>query len=143
MMQIAVASDHAGFEYKEAIKQHLERAGYTVQDFGAYSNKAVDYPQFIRPAAAAVAAGRCERAIVLGGSGNGEAIVANRLKGIRCTIGWNLDSARLGRAHNDSNVLSIGQRMVSLDMALAMVDLWLTTPFDGGRHALRIAQIDA
>jgi ribose 5-phosphate isomerase B len=142
-MQIALASDHAGFEYKEAIKQHLELAGHSVQDFGAYSNKTADYPQFIRPAAEAVAAGRCERAIVLGGSGNGEAIVANRLRGIRCTIGWSAESARLGRAHNDSNVLSIGQRMVTQDLALAMVDLWLSTPFDGGRHALRIAQIDA
>jgi ribose 5-phosphate isomerase B len=142
-MQIAIGSDHAGFDYKQAIKQHLEQAGHTVQDFGTYSSHRVDYPQFIRPAAEAVAAGRCERGIVLGGSGNGEAIVANRLRGVRCTLCWNAESARLARAHNDANVLSLGQRMITQEVALQLVDIWLATPFEGGRHAHRIAQIDA
>jgi ribose 5-phosphate isomerase B len=142
-MRIAIGSDHAGYAYKEAIKQKLEAAGHAVQDFGAYSEQPVDYPRFIRPVAETVAAGGCVRGIVLGGSGNGEAIVANRVRGVRCAVCWNLESARLARAHNDSNVLSLGQRLLPLDLALEMVDVWLTTPFEGGRHALRIAQIDA
>jgi ribose 5-phosphate isomerase B len=93
--------------------------------------------------AEAVAAGQVERGIVLGGSGNGEAIVANRVRGVRCALCWNLESARLGRAHNDANVLSIGARMVSLELALDMVRIWLNTPFDGGRHERRIEMIDA
>ena len=141
-MRIAIGSDHAGFEYKEAIKQALEQAGHTVQDFGAYSTQSVDYPLFVRPVAEAVASGTCERGVVLGGSGNGEAIVANRIRGIRCVLCWNAESARLGRAHNDANVLSLGHRMISLTQALEIVDVWLRTDFDGGRHARRIAQID-
>ena len=86
--------------------------------------------------------GGCERGIVLGGSGNGEAMVANRVRGVRCALCWNLESARLARAHNDSNVLSLGQRLLPLELALEIVQVWLKTPFDGGRHALRIAQID-
>ena len=142
-MKIAIGSDHAGFEYKERIKEHLLRAGHEVKDFGAYSTEPSDYPVFIRPVAEAVAAGRFERGIVLGGSGNGEAIVANRIKGVRCTLCWNADSARLGRQHNDANVLSLGQRMMSLETALQIVQLWLETPFEGGRHQRRIELIDA
>jgi ribose 5-phosphate isomerase B len=97
----------------------------------------------IRPAAEAVARGECERGIVLGGSGNGEAIVANKVPGIRCVVSWDTMSAELGRRHNDANVLSLGQRMVSLEQALAIVAVWLTTPFEGGRHARRVEQIDA
>ena len=110
---------------------------------GTDSPEPVDYPRFIRPVAEAVARGEVERGIVLGGSGNGEAIVANRVPGVRCTLCWNAESARLGRAHNDSNVLSIGQRMVSREGALEILRLWLDTPFEGGRHARRIAEIDA
>jgi ribose 5-phosphate isomerase B len=142
-MRIAIGSDHAGYAYKEAIKQWLEDAGHSVQDFGTYSEQPVDYPLFIRPVAEAVASGGCERGIVLGGSGNGEAMVANRVRGVRCALCWNLETARLARAHNDSNVLSLGQRMLELSLVLEIVDLWLTAPFDGGRHAVRIAQIDA
>jgi ribose 5-phosphate isomerase B len=141
-MKIAIGSDHAGFEYKERIRQYLQQAGHEVKDFGAYSPQQVDYPKFIRPVALAVAAGQYERGIVLGGSGNGEAIVANRVKGVRCGLCWDLRSARLCRAHNDANVLSLGQRMISIEAALEIVDLFLTTPFDGGRHADRIRQID-
>ena len=141
-MKIAIATDHAGFEYKEAIRGHLERLGHDVHDFGTKSAEHVDYPDFIRPAAQAVASGECERGIVLGGSGNGEAIVANRVRGVRCALCWNIESARLARQHNDANVLALGQRMMSLETALAIVDQWLTTPFEGGRHATRIRKID-
>jgi ribose 5-phosphate isomerase B len=141
-MKIAIASDHAGFRYKEAIKRMLESAGHDVVDFGTDSEQRVDYPKFIRPAALAVAHGEAERGIVLGGSGNGEAIVANRIQGVRCGLAWNLESARLSRAHNNANVLSLGQRMMSEADALAIVAAWLETPFDGGRHTPRTLQID-
>ena len=141
-MKIAIGSDHAGFRYKQAIVEHLRKAGHEVADFGTDSDAPVDYPKFIRPVALAVAAGECERGIVLGGSGNGEAIVANRVKGVRCALCWNVESARLGRAHNDANVISIGERMVSRELAVEIVDTWLTTPFEGGRHARRIQMID-
>jgi ribose 5-phosphate isomerase B len=141
-MKIALGSDHAGFEYKEKIREFLKSLGHAVQDFGTHSNEPVDYPLFIRPAAAAVARGECARAIVLGGSGNGEAMTANRLKGIRCALCWNEESARLARQHNDSNVLSLGQRLMSPETALELVRIWLTTPFEGGRHQRRIELID-
>jgi ribose 5-phosphate isomerase B len=142
-MRIAIASDHAGFDYKEKIKQHLARAGHDVRDFGTTSDESVDYPDFIRPAALAVARGECERGIVLGGSGNGEAMAANRIKGVRCAVGWNAESARLARQHNDANMLSLGQRMMDLEDALTILDTWLRTPFEGGRHIPRIRKIDA
>ena len=141
-MHIAIGSDHAGYRYKELIKQHLTAAGHQVTDLGTDSTEPVDYPLFIRPVAEAVAAGRAERGIVLGGSGNGEAIVANRVKGIRCALCWNTESARLGRAHNDANMISLGERMIAEADLMAIVDTWLSTPFDGGRHARRIAEID-
>jgi ribose 5-phosphate isomerase B len=142
-MKISIGSDHAGFEYKEAIKKYLQGLGHEVRDFGTNSDAPVDYPLFIRPTAQAVADGTVERGIVLGGSGNGEAIVANRVKGVRCALCWNIESAQLGRHHNDANVISIGQRMVPLDLALQIVKVWLETPFDGGRHARRISEIDS
>jgi ribose 5-phosphate isomerase B len=141
-MKIAIASDHAGFEYKQRIIEMLRGLGHDVHDFGTNSSDAVDYPQFIRPAAEAVARGDAERGIVLGGSGNGEAIVANKVKGIRCGLAWNVESATLTRQHNDANVLSLGQRMMTIDTALECVRVFLDTPFDGGRHARRIAQIE-
>ena len=141
-MKISIGSDHAGFEYKEKIKALLTALGHEVRDFGTTSTEPVDYPLFIRPAAEAVARGECERGIVLGGSGNGEAIVANKVRGVRCALCWSLETAQLARAHNDSNVLSIGQRMIPEDLALEIVKVWLVTPFDGGRHARRIAEIE-
>ena len=142
-MKIVIASDHAGFEYKEALRARLAEAGYDVRDFGAFSHEPVDYPDFVRPAALAVAAGEFERGIVLGGSGNGEAIAANRVRGVRCAIAWSIESARLSRRHNDANILSLGQRMISLEQAFSIVAIWLSTPFEGGRHAERIRKIDA
>jgi ribose 5-phosphate isomerase B len=141
-MRIAIGSDHAGFRYKERLRALLASWGHEVADFGTHSADPVDYPVFCRPVAEAVARGEHERGIVLGGSGNGEAIVANRVRGVRCTLCWNLESARLARQHNDANVLSLGERMMSADDALAIVRLWLETPFEGGRHAARIAAID-
>ena len=141
-MKIALGSDHAGFEYKEAIKSRLARAGHSVTDFGAYGNQSTDYPVFIIPAAEAVARGEADRAIVLGGSGNGEAIAANKVKGVRCALCWNTETAELSRRHNNANALSIGQRMVPLELALRIVDIWLATPFDGERHARRTQELD-
>ncbi|MES1211551.1 MAG: ribose 5-phosphate isomerase B [Acidobacteriota bacterium] len=142
-MKIAIGSDHAGFRYKEEIKRWLGERGHEVHDFGTHSEESVDYPLFIRPAAEAVVRGECERAIVLGGSGNGEAMMANRLKGVRCALCWNAETARLSRQHNDANALSIGERMISLDTALEIVRIWIETPFEGGRHVRRIQLLDA
>ena len=142
-MKIAIGSDHAGFLYKERIRRFLEEAGHEVSDFGTRSEASVDYPVFIRPVAEAVARGEAERGIVLGGSGNGEAMVANRVKGIRCALCWDVRSAELGRQHNDANMISLGQRMMTPEQALEIVSVWLKTPFEGGRHIGRIRQIDA
>jgi len=141
-MKIALASDHAGFEYKEEIREHLACAGHEVRDFGTDSNQSVDYPDFIRSAARAVATGECERGIVFGGSGNGEAMAANRFRGVRCALCWNAESARMARLHNDANMISLGQRMIDLETALAIVDVWLSTPFEGGRHIPRLRKLD-
>ncbi len=141
-MRIAMGSDHAGYRYKEEIKKHLGGHGHEIEDFGTGSEEPVDYPLFIRPAALAVARRECERGIVLGGSGNGEAMAANRIPGVRCALCWNEESARLGRRHNDANVLSLGARMMDLPTALRLVDLFLETPFEGGRHTRRIQLLD-
>jgi ribose 5-phosphate isomerase B len=142
-MKIAIGSDHAGFAYKEKIKSLLTELGHEVRDFGTNSDAPVDYPVFIKPTAEAVARGECERGIVLGGSGNGEAIVANKVHRIRCAVCWSLDTARWSREHNDANMLSIGQRTVSADRALEIVRVWLTTAFAGGRHAARVRMIES
>ena len=141
-MKIAIGSDHAGYNYKQAIIPMLKSMGHSVKDFGTTSNRAVDYPKFIFPVANAVARKEFERGIVLGGSGNGEAITANRVPGIRCALCINKDLARMSRKHNDANMISLGQRMMTRDMALSCVKIWLTTPFDGGRHLKRIEMID-
>lgn len=141
-MRIAIASDHAGYTYKQRIAAMLRGEGHHVVDFGTDSTTPVDYPAFIRPAAEAVARGEADRAIVLGGSGNGEAIVANKVRGVRCAVAWNVESARLSREHNDANVLSLGERLIPADQLPEIVRVWLDTPFEGGRHARRIAQIE-
>ena len=139
---IAIGSDHAGFAYKEAIKTALLQQGHTVRDMGTNSNAPCDYPDFIRPVAEAVARGEVQRGIVLGGSGNGEAIVANRVRGVRCGVCWTEQVAIWNRSHNDANCLSLGERTVTLEQALAIVRVWLETEFEGGRHIARIAKID-
>ena len=141
-MRIAIGSDHAGFHYKGMIRSALLTAGFDVEDFGTHGTESVDYPRFIRPVALAVARGDFDRGIVLGGSGNGEAMVANRVPGIRCALCWNEETARLARQHNDSNVLSLGERMIPLNLALSIVKIWMETPFEGGRHVERIRLID-
>jgi len=141
-MKIAIGSDHAGFRYKERIKQFLGDLGHEVTDFGTDSEESVDYPLFIRPVAATVARGEHERGVVLGGSGNGEAMAANRVKTIRCALCWNVESARLARQHNDANMISLGQRMMSEEEALEIVRTWLDTDFEGGRHVRRIQELD-
>ena len=141
-MKIAIGSDHAGFAYKEKVKDFLDRLGHTVLNLGTDSDAPVDYPLFIRPVALMVANGEAERGIVLGGSGNGEAMVANRIRGIRCALCWNVESARLARQHNDANMLSLGQRMMTEQLALEIVRTWLETSFEGGRHVRRIELID-
>ena len=141
-MKIALGSDHAGFRYKEKVKALVQELGHEPKDFGTFSDEPVDYPTFIRPAAEAVARGECDRGIVFGGSGNGEAMAANKVRGVRCGLCWNEESARLSRQHNDANVLSIGERMISEDLLIKIVKLWLETPFEGGRHTKRIEALN-
>ncbi len=140
-MRIAIASDHAGYRYKEEIKRHLTGLDHEVIDFGTDSEESVDYPLFVRPAAQAVASGECDRAIVLGGSGNGEAMAANRIPGVRCALCWDETTARLARLHNDANAVSLGQRLISIERALHIVDIWLATTTT--RPELRLALIGA
>jgi ribose 5-phosphate isomerase B len=142
-MRIAIGSDHAGFVYKGLLKSHLSAQGHEVHDFGTHSTEPVDYPLFIRPVAEAVSRGEFERGIVLGGSGNGEAMAANRVRGVRCSLCWNVESARLARAHNNANVLSLGERLITEQLATEILNVWMTTPFEGGRHQRRIELLDA
>jgi len=141
-MRIGIGSDHAGFRYKERIRALLAERGHEVRDFGTDSTESVDYPRFCRPVAEAVAAGELDRGIVLGGSGNGEAMAANRVRGARCALAWSAESARLSRAHNDANVLSLGERLLAWETVVEILDVWLATPFDGGRHERRIRMLD-
>lgn len=141
-MKIGIGTDHAGYRYKESIKEYLAQHGHEVIDYGTDSEESCDYPLFVKPVAKDVSEGQLERGIVLGYSGNGEAISANRYKGVRCALCWNERTAELSRSHNDSNVLSIGQGMIELELALRIVEVWLKTPFEGGRHERRIRQID-
>ena len=142
MLKIALAADHAGYQWKEVIKSHLEAQGYRIHDFGTDSVQPVDYPDFMRPAAESVAGGECDIGIIFGGSGNGEAMVANKVRGIRCAVCWNEVSARLAKEHNNANMISIGGRMVDKSEAIAMVDVWMTAEFQGGRHIRRIEKIE-
>lgn len=140
-MKIATASDHAGYRLKEELKMLLRELGHEVRDFGTHSEDPVDYPDFIAQAAEAVAGGECERGIVLGGSGNGEAMVANKVPGVRCALCHDVTTARLAREHNDANMLALGQRIVGSEVARDLVRVWLDTPFDGGRHQRRVEKI--
>ena len=141
MQRIALATDHAGFRLKEKVKTHLAALGYPVVDFGTDSEQPADYPDFIRPAAESVARGDCDLGIVFGGSGNGEAMVANKVKGIRCAVCWNEQSSRLAKEHNNANVISLGARMITEQEGLAIVDSWLNASFHGGRPQKRIEKI--
>lgn len=141
-MRIAIASDHAGYAYKRELIALLNELGHEVTDFGTDSEVSVDYPDFIRPAAQAVARGEADRGIVLGGSGNGEQMAANKVGGIRCALCWDTTTARLARQHNDANMISIGQRVVGIETAKDAVRTFLSTEFEGGRHVRRIEKLE-
>ena len=142
-MRIAIGSDHAGFALKEHLKQTLERLGHTVADHGTGNADPIDYPPICLDVARAVADGRADRGIVLGGTGQGEQIAANKVVGIRAAVCHDLYTTRLSRQHNDANVLAMGGRIVADGLADEILTLWLATPFDGGRHQRRIDQIAA
>lgn len=140
-MRIAVGSDHAGFALKEELKSYVQRQGHQVLDVGTTSGDPVDYPAFCAAGAREVASDRADRAILVGGSGQGEQITANKVHGVRAALCNDLYTARLSRAHNDANVLALGARIVAAELAKEIVSVWLATGFDGGRHARRIEQI--
>jgi ribose 5-phosphate isomerase B len=140
-MRVAVASDHAGLPLKAPILAWLSAHGHEAVDLGTDSPEPVDYPDVIAPAARAVASGDCQLGIVLGGSGTGEQIVANKVRGIRCVQATDPVTARLGREHNDANVLSMGARIVGAALALGCVEAFILGEFQGGRHARRVEKI--
>ncbi len=142
MTKIAIASDHAGYHLKGILIAHLKAKGHVVNDFGTDSDMSVDYPDYIRPAAISVASGKDELGIVLGGSGNGEAMAANKVRGVRCALCWNEKSARLAKEHNNANMISIGARMVSESESIKIVDTWLQSEFEYGRHVRRIDKLE-
>lgn len=139
---IALASDHGGFDYKERIKLLLDALALSWKDFGTYSNDSVDYPDFAHAASEAILRGECERGIFVCGTGIGISIAANRHKGIRAAACQLPEAARMSRLHNDANVLALGQRLISWDVAEEMIRLWLNTSFEGGRHVCRIGKIE-
>ncbi len=141
MPQIILAADHAGFRLKETLKTYLQDKGWTITDVGTHSEEAVDYPAIIRQGCAAVLE-KDAPGIIIGGSGNGEAMAANKVRGIRAALCYSLETARLARAHNNANIMSLGARLTDPDLAKQMVDVFLTTPFDGGRHQARIDDLE-
>jgi len=140
-MRIAVAADHAGYALKERIAEHLRVLGHDVVDFGTSSENPTDYPDYGGPAAQSVGAGDADRGVFVCGSGQGMTMVANAVRGVRAALAWRSDIAELSRQHNDANVLCLPARFIGADEALAIVDLWLATPFEGGRHARRVEKI--
>ena len=140
-MRIAIGADHAGFSLKEHLVVTLQRLGHDVDDLGTFTTQTVDYPVISAEVARAVAAGRAQRGIVLGGSGQGEQIAANKIPGVRAALCNDLSTARMSREHNDANVLTIGSRIVAFALADEIAALWLITPFEGGRHQRRVEQI--
>ena len=142
MKTIALGSDHAGFQLKEMVKETLENRGFEVIDFGTTSTDPVDYPDYIRPAAKCVASGEAQLGVVFGGSGNGEAMAANKMRGIRCAVCWNVESAQLAKEHNNANMIAVGERMMTIEEGLKIVNTWLDAEFEGGRHQARIEKIE-
>lgn len=141
-MKIAIGTDHAGFRYKERLRDLLIRAGHDVVDMGAHSEKPSDYPVYIGRVARAVRAKAVDRGIVLGGSGNGEAMAANRFRGVRCALCYDVKTAVLSRKHNNANIVSLGARLTGFPLAWRIVRTWLATDFEGGRHERRIRLLD-
>ena len=142
-MRVAVGADHAGFALKQDLIQHLKELGHEVDDLGTGSEEPVDYPPICAAVARAVRDGRVDRGVVLGGSGQGEQIAANKIRGARAALCNDLYTARMARRHNDANVLSMGARIVAPALAREILEVWLETAFEGGRHARRIEQIGA
>ncbi len=142
MNKIALASDHAGYEYKQLVRSYLANQSFEILDFGTDSDDSVDYPVYIKPAAQAVATEKVDLGIIFGGSGNGEAMVANKFPGIRCAVVWDLRSAELAKKHNNANMLSLGQRLIDKDQLLPIIQMWLDSVFEEGRHRKRIDMID-
>ena len=140
---IALACDHGAFALKEAIKAHLAKRGLDCKDFGTYSTESCDYPDYVAPAARAVANGECDRGIVCCTTGIGVSIAANKIHGIRCAVLSDLMSARLTRQHNDANMMALGAGVVGEKLALEIVDVWLDTAFEGGRHQRRVDKVMA
>ena len=140
-MRIAVASDHAGFALKEAVRKALTERGHDVRDFGTRDTGSCDYPDYGAPAARAVAKGAADRAVLVCGSGQGMCMVANKVRGVRAALAWTPEIARLSREHNDANALCLPARFVSEAQALEIVDAWLAAAFEGGRHAGRIEKM--
>ena len=140
-MKISLACDHGGLSLKQAVREHLEALGHQVEDFGTDSPESCDYPDFAAPAAQAVARGACDRGIVICTTGIGVCIAANKVRGIRCALLSDLMSARLTRQHNDTNMMALGAGVVGEKLALELVDVWLTTEFEGGRHARRVQKL--
>jgi ribose 5-phosphate isomerase B len=140
-MRIAIGADHAGFALKQRLIGVLQELGHEVDDFGTHDESSVDYPPICADVARAVVAGRADRGIVLGGSGQGEQIAANKVAGARAALCHDLYTARLSRSHNDANVLSMGGRIVAPELAREILTVWLNTPFEGGRHQRRIDQL--
>lgn len=141
MRKIAIGSDHAGFNYKESIKDHLTKNGFIVTDLGTFSETSCDYPDYAHAVATAVEQGVCEKGVLICGSANGVAITANKHAGIRAAICWEKEIAILARAHNDANIICIPARFVSTDIAFEMTDAFFSTEFEGGRHAARVGKI--
>ena len=141
MKRIGLASDHAGFELKELVKTYIEQQGYTYKDFGTYTIESCDYPDFAHPLAQAVEAGEVDLGIAVCGSGNGISMTLNKHQGIRAAICWNVDISRVTRAHNDANVLVLSARFINREEAKEIINTFLNTPFEGGRHLRRIQKI--
>ena len=141
-MKISLASDHGGLQLKNQIADYLKTLGHTVNDYGTYTSDRCDYPDFARPAAQAVSSGECERGILVCTTGIGVSMVANKIKGVRCALCVNPDMAKMTRAHNNANVIAMGQKYVDLDTAKQIVDNFLNTPFDGGVHETRVTKIE-
>lgn len=140
-MKIAIGSDHAGFVYKSKIAEYLTGKGFQVQDFGTLSTESVDFPDFAHPTASAVENGEAEFGILICGSGQGVNMTANKHQGVRSALCWNTDIARLTRQHNNANIIALPARFVALEYAIEMVDTFLSTDFEGGRHENRVAKI--
>ncbi|RJP66747.1 MAG: ribose 5-phosphate isomerase B [Candidatus Abyssobacteria bacterium SURF_17] len=141
-MKLAVACDHAGFELKEKVKRQLESEGHGVEDFGCYNTESCDYPDYARKLCEAVLGNMCERGVLICGSGLGMSYTANRYKGIRAALCLNTYMAEMSRAHNNSNVLVLGSRIIDFPAAKDILRVWMETPFEGGRHLRRIRKID-